>query len=81
MYREFGLFIAGKWESSTETSATVVSPVTEKVLGDVATATISDTKRAIDAAELALTKLREMGGLRSRRRSSQDCRRNGQMRK
>ena len=40
-------------------------------------ATISDTKRAIDAAELALTKLREMGGLRSRRRSSQDCRRNG----
>ena len=62
MYREFGLFIAGKWESSTETSATVVSPVTEKVLGDVATATISDTKRAIDAAELALKKLREMGG-------------------
>jgi succinate-semialdehyde dehydrogenase/glutarate-semialdehyde dehydrogenase len=53
MYQEFGLFIAGKWESSTETSATVVSPVTEKVLGDVATATISDTKRAIDAAELA----------------------------
>ena len=62
MYQEFGLFIAGKWESSTETSATVVSPITEKVLGDVATATISDTKRAIDAAELALTKLREMGG-------------------
>ena len=38
MYQKFGLFIAGQWESGAAT-ATVISPVTEKSLGDVASAT------------------------------------------
>ncbi|SMX25027.1 NAD-dependent succinate-semialdehyde dehydrogenase [Boseongicola aestuarii] len=61
MYQEFGLFIAGNWERGT-TAATVMSPVTETPLGDVATATAADTAAAIDAAASALTPLREMGG-------------------
>jgi succinate-semialdehyde dehydrogenase/glutarate-semialdehyde dehydrogenase len=61
MYQEFGLFIAGKWERGT-TTASVMSPVTETPLGDVATATAADTAAAIDAAASAMTPLREMGG-------------------
>ncbi len=61
MYQDFGLFIAGNWERGT-TTATVMSPVTETALGEVATATTADTQRAINAASSALTPLREMGG-------------------
>ncbi|MCP4196016.1 MAG: NAD-dependent succinate-semialdehyde dehydrogenase [Proteobacteria bacterium] len=61
MYQDFGLFIAGNWERGA-TNATVMSPVTETPLGDVATATAADTKRAIDAAASASAPLSEMGG-------------------
>ncbi|WP_162652172.1 NAD-dependent succinate-semialdehyde dehydrogenase [Lentilitoribacter sp. Alg239-R112] len=61
MYQKFGLFIAGRWEQSATTTA-VMSPVTEETLGEVASATASDTRRAIDAAASAVIPLHKMGG-------------------
>lgn len=61
MYENFGLFIDGAWSQGSGT-AQVMSPVTEKPLGDVATASIADTQRAIDAAAKALPALVAMGG-------------------
>lgn len=61
MYSQFGLFIDGSWRRSTA-AAEVISPVTEKSLGQVALATPEDTKAALDAAARALPKLRAMGG-------------------
>lgn len=61
MYEKFGLFINGRWTSGTVTGD-VVSPVTEKALGTVPLASVTDTKNAIDAAAAALGKLRDMGG-------------------
>ena len=48
MYDSFGLFINGAWTRG-DTSADVFSPVTEKPLGAVSTASPEDTVRAIDA--------------------------------
>jgi len=61
MYGNFGLFIDGTWTAGAGT-AQVMSPVTEKPLGDVATASVADTERAIDAAAKALPALVAMGG-------------------
>jgi succinate-semialdehyde dehydrogenase/glutarate-semialdehyde dehydrogenase len=61
MYEDYGLFIGGRWAKG-EKSAEVLSPVTEKPLGEIATASTEDTARAIDAADAAMKPLREMGG-------------------
>ncbi|SMD06699.1 NAD-dependent succinate-semialdehyde dehydrogenase [Primorskyibacter flagellatus] len=61
MYEKFGLFIDGSWTKGT-TSADVTSPVSEKSLGQVATATPEDTLSAIDAAARAVPALRNLGG-------------------
>ncbi|MGN7871427.1 NAD-dependent succinate-semialdehyde dehydrogenase [Paracoccus sp. 22332] len=61
MYLQFGLFIDGGWTPGTST-AEVISPVTEKPLGQVPMATAKETRAALDAAARALPKLREMGG-------------------
>ncbi len=61
MYSQFGLFIDGGWTPGTST-AEVISPVTEKPLGQVPMATAKETRAALDAAARALPKLREMGG-------------------
>lgn len=61
MYSKFGLFIDGAWTKGTSV-ADVISPVSEKSLGQVATAASDDTKAAIDAAARALPVLRELGG-------------------
>ena len=61
MYSKFGLFIAGEWRKPAAT-APVLSPVTEKPLGDAPAATLEETQAALDAAAAALKPLREMGG-------------------
>lgn len=61
MYEQYGLFISGRWTSGSQ-SAEVISPVTEQPLGRVPMATADDTRAALEAARLALPKLREMGG-------------------
>ncbi|PKP75118.1 MAG: NAD-dependent succinate-semialdehyde dehydrogenase [Alphaproteobacteria bacterium HGW-Alphaproteobacteria-6] len=61
MYQQFGLFIGGAWRQGSQ-GAEVISPVTEKALGAVATASAEDTRAAIDAAAGALPALRAMGG-------------------
>lgn len=61
MYSKFGLFIAGEWRKPSAT-APVLSPVTEKSLGDAPAATLEETQAALDAAAAALKPLREMGG-------------------
>jgi succinate-semialdehyde dehydrogenase/glutarate-semialdehyde dehydrogenase len=51
MYRNYGLFIHGKWRrASGGDSAPVLSPVTEKVLGEVPVATAADTEEALESA-------------------------------
>ena len=55
MYQKFGLFIGGGWTgASGGATAAVVSPVTEKPLGEAPVASSADTKAAIDAAERGL---------------------------
>tara|TARA_R110002167_G_scaffold366433_1_gene596754 strand:+ start:17117 stop:18547 length:1431 start_codon:yes stop_codon:yes gene_type:complete len=61
MYEKFGIFIDGAWTSGSGT-AQVISPVTEKSLGTIATASVADTQGAIGAAAKALPALAAMGG-------------------
>lgn len=61
MYNSFGLFIDGAWTQGAG-SADVLSPVTGKTLGAVATASTEQTGAAIDAAVGALGPLRDLGG-------------------
>lgn len=61
MYEKFGLFINGQWQKGSS-SASVISPVTEKTIGETAIASVEDTQRALDAASHALSALRDMGG-------------------
>ncbi len=61
MYEQYGLFISGRWTSSSRT-ADVISPVTEQPLGQVPLASREDTLAALDAAHHALPALRAMGG-------------------
>lgn len=51
MYRKFGLFIDGRWRSASDGGAApVMSPVTEKSLGEAPVATLADTEEALDSA-------------------------------
>lgn len=51
MYQDFGLFIDGKWRSASDGGTTpVMSPVTEKALGEVPVATPADTEEALASA-------------------------------
>ncbi|MCA0274040.1 MAG: NAD-dependent succinate-semialdehyde dehydrogenase [Proteobacteria bacterium] len=61
MYQAFGLFIDGAWRKPSAT-APVISPVTEKPLGEAPAASADETRAALDAAARALPKLRAMGG-------------------
>lgn len=55
MYQKFGLFIGGGWGGATGGgTAPVISPVSEKPLGEVPVATAADTGAAIAAAERGL---------------------------
>lgn len=55
MYQKFGLFLGGAWTGATGGGAApVVSPVTEKPLGEAPAATQADTEAAIAAAERGL---------------------------
>lgn len=49
MYADFGLYIGGAWTKGSR-SAPVISPVTERPLGDCPQATPGDTAQALDAA-------------------------------
>jgi succinate-semialdehyde dehydrogenase/glutarate-semialdehyde dehydrogenase len=52
MYSKFGLFIGGMWVGARDgASAQVLSPVTERPLGDCPAASAADTIAALDAAE------------------------------
>jgi succinate-semialdehyde dehydrogenase/glutarate-semialdehyde dehydrogenase len=61
MYDSFGLFIGGSWTRGDST-ADVLSPVTEKPLGEAPAASAKDTETALDAAAAAQAALRELGG-------------------
>lgn len=61
MYQKFGIFINGTWRAAQETFE-VLSPVTEKPLGNAPLVSAEDTRDAIDAAETALVSLRDMSG-------------------
>jgi succinate-semialdehyde dehydrogenase/glutarate-semialdehyde dehydrogenase len=61
MYARYGLFIGGDWVRGGATAA-VLSPVTEKPVGEAAVAARGDTEAAIEAAAAALEPLRDMGG-------------------
>jgi succinate-semialdehyde dehydrogenase/glutarate-semialdehyde dehydrogenase len=61
MYAGFGLFIGGGWVLGSGT-VEVMSPVTEKPLGEVAVAGPGETEAALDAAARALGPLAGMGG-------------------
>ena len=55
MYQKFGLFIGGSWTgASGGATAPVISPVTEKPLGEAPVAARADTEAAIAAAERGL---------------------------
>jgi succinate-semialdehyde dehydrogenase/glutarate-semialdehyde dehydrogenase len=52
MYSKYGLFIGGAWMAARgDASAPVLSPVTERPLGDCPVASAADTVAALDAAE------------------------------
>ena len=62
MYQSFGLFLDGAWRpASDNASAPVLSPVSERPLGDVPVATTADAQAAIDAAEQGLAAWRALG--------------------
>lgn len=63
MYENFGLFIDGAWRpAETERTVKVLSPVSEKPLGESPSASESDTAAAIASAEHGLTALSAMTG-------------------
>jgi succinate-semialdehyde dehydrogenase / glutarate-semialdehyde dehydrogenase len=55
MYAQFGLFIDGAWRAATSGgTAPVMSPVTERLLGEVPVAATQDTEIAIASAAVGL---------------------------
>jgi succinate-semialdehyde dehydrogenase/glutarate-semialdehyde dehydrogenase len=55
MYQNYGLFIDGRWRGASDGgAAAVLSPVTEKPLGEAPVATSADTEAAIEAASRGL---------------------------
>lgn len=61
MYSKFGCFIDGAWRAGNAL-LDVVSPVTERSLGQVAAASVDDTRAALDAAARAQEPMILMGG-------------------
>ncbi|MGJ4859952.1 NAD-dependent succinate-semialdehyde dehydrogenase [Labrys sp. La1] len=56
MYQDFGLFIDGQWrEAADKARAPVISPVHERVLGEVPVAARSDTQDALEGAARGFT--------------------------
>ena len=48
MYKDFGLLISGKWQSaSNQEVISVVSPVTEQLIGTIPAATRDDIERTL----------------------------------
>lgn len=63
MYDKFGLFIDGSWRGATGgATAPVISPVSEKPLGEVPVASAADTEAAIAAAGRGLAAWRAKTG-------------------
>ena len=55
MYENYGLFIDGRWRGASGGGASpVLSPVTEKPLGEAPVATSGDTEAAIESATRGL---------------------------
>jgi succinate-semialdehyde dehydrogenase/glutarate-semialdehyde dehydrogenase len=55
LYQSFGLFIDGRWRPAADGGTSpVLSPVTEKPVGDAPVATAADTAEALDAAARGL---------------------------
>lgn len=62
MYERFGLFLDGAWRGASDGgTAPVLSPVSERPLGDAPVATAADTAGALDAAERGLAAWRAAG--------------------
>ncbi len=62
MYQNYGLFIDGKWRHSSTGGATeVLSPATEKPLGQAPVAALADTEQAIECAAAGLVLWRAKG--------------------
>ena len=55
MYKEFGQFINGKWqESSNKETYEVINPATEEVIGNASKASPEDVNKALQSAENGL---------------------------
>jgi succinate-semialdehyde dehydrogenase / glutarate-semialdehyde dehydrogenase len=63
MYANYGLFIDGKWRKASDGGTVpVMSPVTEKRLGEAPVATRADTEEALDSAALGFSAWKSKGG-------------------
>ncbi|SJM33965.1 NAD-dependent succinate-semialdehyde dehydrogenase [Mesorhizobium delmotii] len=63
MYANYGLFIDGKWRKASDGGTVpVMSPVTEKPLGEAPVATRADTEEAIDSASRGFSSWKSKGG-------------------
>ena len=63
MYANYGLFIDGNWRQASDGGAApVLSPVTEKPLGEVPVATRVDTEEALDSAARGFSAWKSKGG-------------------
>ena len=61
MYKSFGLYWNGKWQTESGNSIPVISTVTEEVLGEAPGATEADTVQAIESAVAGTEKWRKVG--------------------
>jgi len=62
MYQKFGLFIDGKWRHASDGgTAPVISPVTEKPLGEAPAATRADTEEALESSARGLKAWKSKG--------------------
>lgn len=62
MYEGFGLFIDGQWRAASDgATAAVMSPVTEKPVGEAPSATTDDTAAALEAAARGFAAWRDTG--------------------
>jgi succinate-semialdehyde dehydrogenase / glutarate-semialdehyde dehydrogenase len=63
MYQKFGLFIDGRWrEASGKVASPVMSPVTEKPIGEAPVASPADTEEALDSAARGFAAWRARSG-------------------
>lgn len=63
MYEHFGQYIAGEWRAASDGGrAPVLSPVTEKVIGEPPVATLADTQDALASAAEGLAAWRAKSG-------------------